>query len=108
MSRPWLSEIALTVLVAIFLLFAAQGQHAYGFYMLLRTVVTVGAGYWALRVYQAGPRGWMWAFLAVALLLNPIFPVRMHRADWRPIDLWLGMLLLCWSGYWFWRTGRQV
>ena len=50
----------------------------------------------------------MWAFLAVALLLNPIFPVRMPRADWQPINLWLGVLLLCWSGYWFWRTRRRV
>ena len=101
-------DVALSVLVAIFLLVAAAGKHPYGFYVVLRLAATVGAVYWAVRVYQAGPRGWMWVFLGVALLLNPIFPVRMHRADWQPIDLWLGALLLCWSGYWFWRTRRQV
>ena len=105
-KRVW--EVALTVLVAIFLLVAAEGKHSYGFYMALRTAATVGGVYWAARVYQAGPRGWMWAFLAVALLLNPILPVRMHRQDWQPIDLVFGLLLLGWSANWLYRTRRRV
>jgi hypothetical protein len=104
-KRVW--EVALRVLVAIILLAAAEGRYPYGFYIALRTAATVGGVYWAMRVYQSGPRGWMWAFLAMALLLNPILPVRMHRADWQPIDLTLGLLLLGWSGYWFWHT-RQL
>jgi hypothetical protein len=43
---------------------------------------------------------------AVALLLNPILPVRMHRTDWQPIDLWLGVSLLGWAGYWTFRKPR--
>jgi hypothetical protein len=92
---------------AAFLLVAAQGRHSYGFYVVLRLLATVGAVYWAARVYQAGPRGWAWAFAAVALLMNPILPVRMHRSDWQPIDLWLGILLLGWSGYWLVRRSRR-
>ena len=95
-KRMW--EVALTVVVAIILLAAAEGRFHYGYYMALRTAVSVGGVYWAVRVYRAGQRGWMWVFLAVALLLNPILPVRMHRADWQPIDLTLGPLLLGWSG----------
>jgi hypothetical protein len=105
-KRVW--EVALTVLMAGMLLAATEGRYPYGFYMALRTAETVSGVYWAVRVYQAGPRGWMWAFLAMALLLNPILPVRMHRADWRPIDLVLGLLLLGWSGYWLWRTRRRA
>ena len=78
-KRVW--EVALTVVVALALLAAAEGRYPYSFYMALRTAATVGGVYWVVRVYQAGPRGWMWAFLAVALLLNPILPVRMHRQD---------------------------
>lgn len=103
MDRRRVIEVALTVLVAILLIVAAEGRHPYGFYIVLRTAATVGAAYWAVRVYQVGPQGWMWAFLAVALLLNPLLPVRMHRADWQPIDLCLGLLLLGWSGYWAFR-----
>jgi hypothetical protein len=32
----------------------------------------------------------------------------MHRADWQPIDLVLGLLLLGWSGYWLWRTRQRA
>jgi hypothetical protein len=105
-KRAW--EVALTVLVAIVLLAAAEGRYPYGFYMALRMAATVGGMYWAVRVYQAGQRGWMWAFLAVALLLNPILPVRMHREDWQPIDLVLGLFMLGWSGYWLWRTRQRA
>ena len=42
-KRVW--EVALTVLVAIFLLVAAEGRHSYGFYMVLRTAATVGGIY---------------------------------------------------------------
>ena len=100
-KRVW--EVALTVLMAILLIVAAEGRHPYGFYIVLRTAATVGAAYWAVRVYHAGPRGWMWAFLSVALLLNPILSVRMQRSQWQPVDLWLGILLLGWSGYWAFR-----
>lgn len=102
-SKPT-SEVALTVFVAILLLVAATGRHSYGFYIVFRLVATVGGVYWAWRVYGEGLRGWVWAFAAVALLMNPFVPIRMQRAQWQPIDLWLGMLLLGWSGYWFFRN----
>jgi len=31
----------------------------------------------------------------------------MHREDWQPIDLALGVLLLCWSGYRVFRLPRK-
>jgi hypothetical protein len=96
-------EVAVTAAGAALLLFAAAGKHPYGFYMLLRLLITVGAAYWAWRVYQAGLRTWSMAFVFVALLLNPFLPVRMQRAQWQPIDLWLGILLFGWSGYWLLR-----
>lgn len=93
------SEIAPTILVAALLLVAAEGGHAYGFYIVLRLVTTVGAVYWALRVFREGLHGWAWAFAAVALLMNPLLPIRMQRTQWQPIDLWLGILLLGWCAY---------
>ena len=103
MRRQQFYEAALTAAMAGFLLYAAQGKHPYGFYIVLRLAATVGGAYWAVRVYQVGPRGWLWAFAAVTLLLNPVWPIRMQRTQWQPIDLWLGVLLLGWSGYWAYR-----
>jgi len=90
------------------LLIAAVGKHPYGFYMVLRLVITVGAVYWARRAYKARLRGWAWAFVAVALLLNPFLPIRMQRAQWQSIDLWLGILLIGWSGYWLFRKQTRA
>ena len=103
MNRERISEVVLTMLGAVLLLIAAAGKHSYGFYVVLRLAITVGAVYWAWRVYKVGLRAWTWIFVAVALLLNPFLPIRMHREDWQPIDLWLGIFLMGWSGYWLFR-----
>ena len=107
MIRRRIVEVSLTAFCAVLLLFAAEGRHPYGFYMVLRLVTTVGAVYWGWRVYQAGLHGWTWAFVAVALLLNPFVPIRMERTQWQPIDLWLGILLLAWSAFWLIKTKRS-
>ncbi len=86
-------ELICTAIMVVFLIVAAEGRHGYGFYVVLRLAATVGAVYWTVRAHQVGPRGLLWA-AAVAVRLNPILPVRTHRADWQPIDLWLGVLLL--------------
>jgi hypothetical protein len=101
MNRKRLWEVALTAFGAVLLLIAAFGKHPYGFYIVLRLLMTVGAIYWAWRVYQAGLRGWTWAFIAMGLLLNPFLPIRMQRTQWQPIDFWLGVLLFVWCGYWY-------
>jgi Family of unknown function (DUF6804) len=101
-------EVALTAVGGALLLVAAQGRHGYGFYMVLRLVITLGAVYWAWRVYQVGLRGWSWGFAAVALLLNPFLPIRMQRAQWQPIDFCLGLSLLGWCVYWIIRSRREA
>src|SRR5271165_5432836 len=108
MSRGRILEVVLTMLGAVLLLIAAAGKHPYGFYMVLRLVITVGAVYWAWRVYKAGQRAWTWMFAAVALLLNPFLPIRMQRAQWQQIDLYLGILLIGWSGYWLFRKAGRL
>jgi heme O synthase-like polyprenyltransferase len=103
MNRERIVEVVLTMLGAVLLLIAAVGTQPYGFYMVLRLVITVGAVYWAWRVYKEGQRAWTWMFATVALLLNPFLPIHMHREDWQPIDLFLGIFLIGWSGYWLFR-----
>ena len=101
MSRERILEVVLTMLGAVLLLIAAAGKHPYGFYMVLRLAITVGAVYWAWRVYKEGQQVWAWIFVAVALLLNPFLRIHMQRTQWQPIDLCLGIFLIGWSGYWF-------
>ena len=105
-KRMW--EVALTALGAILLVIASSGRHPYGFYMVLRLFITVGAVYWAWTVYQEGLRAWSWLFVFVALLLNPFLPIRMQRAQWEPIDLGFGILSIVWCGYWLMRKGKRL
>jgi hypothetical protein len=103
MNRERILEVVLTLLGAVLLLIASAGKYPYGFYMVLRLVITVGAVYWAWRIYKAGQQFWTWIFAAIALLLNPFLPIRMQRTQWQPIDLCLGIFLIGWSGYWLFR-----
>jgi hypothetical protein len=103
MNRERILEVVLTMLGAVLLLIAADGNHPYGFYIVLRLAITVGAVYWAWRVYKAGQQVWTWIFATIALLLNPFLPIRLQRTQWQPIDLYLGIFLIGWSGYWFFR-----
>jgi len=106
-NRQRLLEVLLTAFGVILLFIAAFGRHPYSFYIVLRLLITVGAIYWAVRVYQVGLRGWTWAFIAMGLLLNPFLPIRMHRVQWQPIDFGLGVLLLGWCGYWLIRRATK-
>ncbi len=106
MSRERIWEAALTMLGAILLLIASNGRHRYAFYIVLRLIITVGAVYWAWRVYEVGLWAWSWVFAAVALLLNPFLPTRMQRSQWQPIDLSLGVLAFIWCGYWLTRKRK--
>jgi hypothetical protein len=51
----------------------------YGYYQLLRIVVTGYAAYQALRFFISGSSSWPWAFVFVALLYNPVFVIVMSK-----------------------------
>jgi hypothetical protein len=61
----------------------------YGYYTLLRLVVTIGASAVAWLDYQetktAGP--WVLVFGMTALLFNPLIPVYLSRNSWFFLDI---------------------
>jgi hypothetical protein len=75
------------VLTTCLLALAAFGGWPYAFYQLLRLITCGTAGYMAFITHQEQKRGWMWTVVAVALLFNPLLPIRLSRQDWQPIDL---------------------
>lgn len=66
----------------------------YGYYQLLRLVVTAVCGWHTVLCYQQSRVGWMCLMGISTLLFNPIFTVHLTRAQWMPVDLVLGTLLL--------------
>jgi len=61
----------------------------HGYYMLLRPVMCIGAAIVAWNLYQSvKTANWqVWAFVAIAVLFNPLIPIHMNRAVWLPINL---------------------
>ena len=74
------------VLTTCLLVLAAFGRWPYAFYELLR-LATCGTGaYLAFVAHQQQRRGWMWTMVALALLFNPLLPIRLSRQDWQSVD----------------------
>ena len=61
----------------------------YGYYVFLRLVVCAAAGFVVWQLFRAGgvSRIFAVAFALLALLYNPIFPVRLTRETWAPINV---------------------
>ena len=78
---------AIPCIVAAVFLFLAFLDWPYGYYQLLRLVVT-GAAAWVAYIAFTGKKQWLMAiFIIVALLFNPLVPVRLGRETWAGIDV---------------------
>ena len=59
----------------------------YGFYTLLRLVVTICAGVIAHHQWRSGDKRIAFSMALIALLFNPFIPVYLAREIWGPIDV---------------------
>jgi len=58
----------------------------YGFYIILRLVITIVAIFSIIELKKEGSQLWCF-FIGVAILFNPIFPIYLSKNIWMPIDL---------------------
>ena len=79
-----------------FLLVAAFSHWPYFLYVLLRVTICAIALYLAHSAFVAKRKLWVWVFGAVAMLFNPIIPMRMHRSDWSHINLIAALIFVSW------------
>ena len=79
------------------MLFIALLPLPYGYYTLLRIVVTIAFAWEAVALSRVNRAGLAVLFGFVALLFNPVIPVHLSRGVWAPIDV-VAALLLAWSG----------
>lgn len=82
---------------AILMLALSQFEWPYGYYQLLRIVVTITAGFMAYVLYDEQDRTWF-VFLAIAILFNPLVPVHLERELWAMIDF-VTAGIFTWLGY---------
>ena len=79
--------------VSIAMLLASGGDWPYGFYQLLRIVVTGTALYVVVQVVKRR-QFWPWIMGGVAILFNPILPISLTREAWQPIDFGVAVIFL--------------
>jgi hypothetical protein len=90
------------------LLVAASARWPYFVYVLLRVLICTASAYLSTKRYQERRTPWVWTFGAIALLFNPVFPVRMTRSDWQVVNILTAVFLAGWAAYSMTRTAKAV
>jgi hypothetical protein len=78
----------LIFLSLVFLIIAVLFEPPYGFYTMLRFVVTIYCGYVAYTFYKMSEgKNYLYVlFGLLAILFNPIVPIHLDRETWQIID----------------------
>src|SRR5678815_3314170 len=69
------------------LLVWALAKHPIGYYTILRLVTCTVCAYGVYVAIQRKQVGWAFAFGAIAMLFQPLFPLRMTRQTWVYVDV---------------------
>jgi drug/metabolite transporter (DMT)-like permease len=99
MNRSVKNEVFLLGACVVALVVAAFTHLPYFFYVLLRVLICAASAYLSTKRYQERRTPWVWIFGAIALLFNPVFPVRMTRPDWQVINVLTASFFTAWSVY---------
>lgn len=83
--------IAVASLVAIFPL-------PYGYYTLLRIVVTIGCIVYLVSNYEGELTRGVVTFGIILILFNPLIPIWLSKPIWIPIDIVVACVF-CYAGY---------
>jgi hypothetical protein len=81
------------------LLVAALARWPYFVYVLLRVLICTASVYLSSKRYKEHRTPSVWAFAAIALLFNPVLPVRMTRPDWQAINVLTAIFFIAWLVY---------
>lgn len=84
---------------SIVLLVAAFSDWPYFMYVLLRVFICFSSAYIATKLYSQRRFPLTWVGCAVAVLYNPVLPVRMARSDWEVINYMTSAFFLGLSAY---------
>jgi hypothetical protein len=74
------------IIPALLLLAAVFGRWPYGFYTVMRLVVCGCSVYLAVKANGMRNVAWTWIMGGMAVVFNPILPIRIHRSGWQVVD----------------------
>jgi len=82
-----------TILAGIMLLLAIPSIWPYGYFQILRWVVTGVAVYNSYIFYELKKSQWMFIMIVIAILFNPIAPIFFQKQTWVILDLIASILM---------------
>lgn len=86
----------------ILLLLVALLNMPYGYFQFLRVIVFCASAYLAIQEKDRNGEFWLWAFVACALVYNPVFKLSLGREIWPLANVATVALFGCH----FWMRGR--
>ena len=84
----------ITRLIAAGVLILALAKMPYEYYQVLRWIVCGVSAYTAYLASERAMDGWVWLFVVIAIMFNPILPVHMTRDAWALIDVTVAILII--------------
>jgi ribosome-associated protein len=85
-------------------LIAAFTEWPYFVYVLVRVVICCSSAYISSRLYSRHRVPLTWVPGAIAVLYNPILPVKMARSDWQAVNLLTAILFIAYTAYLNWES----
>lgn len=85
--------LILRIVSAILLLWALS-YHSYGYYTILRFVVTGVAAYSAHISVSLKNKIWIWSFGIITILFNPFVPIHLDKDTWAVIDVLVAIFFI--------------
>lgn len=80
--------------ITIVMLLVAIADLPYGYYTLLRCVVTASAIFLVWTAYESKRTFWLFLMGIVAILFNPLIPIHLDKETWVIIDFIVAILFL--------------
>lgn len=77
---------ALSIISGVLLILAIPIGWPYGFYILLRWIISITSAMVAYGFYKSKFPAWTFVFGTLAFLFNPILPVYLNKSAWVSID----------------------
>ena len=93
MNLKWVAVIS-----GVLLLLAMPTGWPYGYYVLLRWIITGSALILAYGFYESKIIHWALVFGGIAFLFNPIFPIYLDKQTWVIIDLIVAIIFFASNG----------
>jgi hypothetical protein len=82
------------LIIVIIMLFISLGQWPYGYFILLRWIVTVGAIIVTINAFDKDIDWAKVSFIIIGILFNPIAPIHLSREIWIPLDIIVGIIFI--------------